>query len=131
MTSDYRNDPALNTEDKADIKRIFDFITRPEDLDESDTWPCVHIQGFESYLKPPSTNTDDIPSQFIPVLEFDVRNLPTALDRVDHVRFYITDELIAFLKPSWKLFLIKFLHKFCEMTRPRDRNQWDLSLIHI
>ena len=123
--ADYLKDDSLNEEDKTNIKRILDFILRPEDLDESDTWPCVHIKDYESYIVHPSDKSSKLPEYFSSFLELDIRNLPTPLDRVDHVSCFLSDKTIIASNEKWKLFLIKYLHAFCEMKRPRDRTQWD------
>ena len=98
-SSTMKNKPSnssLTEEDNAAMKRIFDFTKRPQDLDDSDTWPCVHIRDYAEYIHHPSNEQAPIPYFFVSFLEFDLRNYPTALDRVDHVRFYMCDEPVSY-----------------------------------
>lgn len=88
------------------INLIWKTLKRPQDIDDDDTWPFVHIKDYQTTLVPTSaSDAGYIPISIVNFLEYDFCYYPTEIERIDHLGFYLSDDLITSLYQFWKRIL--------------------------
>ncbi|MEM1282627.1 MAG: hypothetical protein AAGG81_03655 [Chlamydiota bacterium] len=80
------SDGKLSNSSNVEVKRILQFLLRPRDLEDGDTWPCNRIREYTQYLSPPNKSID-IPPSFIDFLETDFRFYKVLTERTDHISY--------------------------------------------
>ena len=115
--------PNLSDSDHAEIALIWKFLKRPQDLDNSDIWPFVHIGDYKSLLVPKSPmSAGFIPECLIPFLEFDFGMYNSFGERSDHAAWSTDETEVRKMSNFWQNILFRILVTWMNCQEPRTRN---------
>lgn len=78
-----------------DITKVWIIPKRPPNLEEEETYPHIHIKDYRhAVASPDQLEADHISHALVNFLEFDFKNYPILIERIDHVSLYLLDDFI-------------------------------------